>query len=49
MFLSVGKKVEKLKRLSFGPLVLDKSIAEGEYRPLTDTEIRLLIPYFRES
>jgi 16S rRNA pseudouridine516 synthase len=46
MFLSVGKKVEKLKRLSFGPLVLDENLAEGDYRKLTKEEIKSLLPYF---
>lgn len=42
MFLSRGKTVTYLKRLSMGPLVLDPALAEGEYRPLTQEEIQQL-------
>ncbi|WP_340084883.1 pseudouridine synthase [Siminovitchia sp. FSL H7-0308] len=39
MFQAVGKKVKYLKRISLGPLVLDKTLKEGEYRELTEEEI----------
>lgn len=39
MFQAVGKKVKYLKRVSLGPLVLDKTLKEGEYRELTEEEI----------
>ena len=42
MFEAVGKKVVYLKRLSMGPIQLDKDLLEGEYRELTDEEITLL-------
>ncbi|MFD0586691.1 pseudouridine synthase [Paenibacillus sp. GCM10027627] len=42
MFESVGKKVLELKRISMGPLELDESLAEGQYRELTDAEVELL-------
>lgn len=42
MFESVGKKVVYLKRLSMGKLVLDKNLELGEYRELTEEEIKLL-------
>ncbi|WP_050606572.1 pseudouridine synthase [Clostridium niameyense] len=42
MFKSVGKNVVYLKREEFGPLKLDKNLEEGEYRELTDNEIKLL-------
>jgi 16S rRNA pseudouridine516 synthase len=42
MFLSVGKEVTYLKRLSMGPLELDPSLGLGEYRHLTEPEIELL-------
>lgn len=42
MFESVGKKVVYLKRLSMGKLKLDESLALGEYRELTEEEIRLM-------
>ena len=42
MFDSIGMKVLFLKRVSMGPLVLDKSLKPGEYRELTETEINLL-------
>lgn len=42
MFESQGMKVLFLKRISMGPLELDSSLAAGEYRELTETEINLL-------
>lgn len=42
MFESVGKKVVYLKRLSMGKLKLDKTLSLGEYRELTDEEVKLI-------
>ena len=42
MFEAVGCPVVYLKRLSMGPLVLDKRLQPGAYRPLTDEEVSLL-------
>ena len=42
MFESVDKKVIYLKRLSMGSLVLDESLGLGEYRKLTEEEIKAL-------
>ena len=42
MFESVDKKVIYLKRLSMGKLQLDKNLALGEYRELTDKEIKMI-------
>ena len=42
MFEAVGCQVVYLKRLSMGPLVLDKRLQPGAYRPLTDEEVSLL-------
>lgn len=39
MFAAVGKQVLYLKRLSMGSLILDESLAAGEYRKLTKEEI----------
>lgn len=39
MMETVGCTVTSLKRLSMGPFVLDESLAEGEYRILTDDEL----------
>ena len=47
MFLTCGKKVTRLKRLSMGPLALPDDLAEGTYRPLTLTELQQLKIYFR--
>lgn len=47
MFLSVGKKVTYLKRLTMGPLTLDEDLAVGTYRPLNQIELDLLKPYFK--
>lgn len=46
MFLSVGKKVVYLKRISMGPLVLDPHLARGAYRSLNEVELEALRPYF---
>ncbi|EOH93976.1 pseudouridine synthase [Enterococcus haemoperoxidus ATCC BAA-382] len=46
MFLSVGKKVIYLKRLSMGPIQLDQTLDLGEYRSLNKEELQALLPYF---
>jgi len=35
-----GKPVEQLKRLSMGPLKLDESLGDGQWRELTQEEVR---------
>lgn len=42
MFQAVGKEVVYLKRLQMGTLSLDESLAPGEYRKLTENEVREL-------
>ena len=42
MFAAVGKEVIYLKRERMGTLVLDESLALGEYRELTDEELKNL-------
>ena len=42
MFEAVGLSVTYLKRIRFGPLVLDDSLKPGEYRRLTEEEVRML-------
>ena len=42
MFGHFDNKVIGLHRERMGPLVLDTSLAPGQYRPLTDDEIRLI-------
>lgn len=42
MFEAVGMKVTYLKRLSMGSLRLDETLLPGEYRALTEEELRLL-------
>lgn len=42
MFESIGKKVEFLKRISFGPIGLDGKLEYGQWRELTQEEINLL-------
>lgn len=42
MFHAVGKEVIYLKRLRMGTLVLDKSLAPGEFRRLTEEEVEQL-------
>lgn len=42
MFEALGCKVVYLKRLSMGPLKLDRTLKPGEYRALTEEEIKEL-------
>lgn len=42
MFEAVGKKVVYLKRMKFGNLELDKHLNPGEYRKLSDQEVKNL-------
>lgn len=42
MFSALGHEVTWLKRVSMGPLTLDESLKEGEYRVLTTSEITAL-------
>ncbi|MGB9803788.1 pseudouridine synthase [Desulfofundulus sp.] len=42
MFEAVGKKVTYLKRIAMGPLMLDKPLKPGDYRELTEDEIKSL-------
>ena len=42
MMKALGCEVTYLKRLSIGSLVLDESLKLGEYRYLTDTELKKL-------
>ncbi|MCR2821793.1 pseudouridine synthase [Lederbergia panacisoli] len=42
MFEAVGKKVIFLKRISMGPIKLDETLENGEYRELTEEEVQLL-------
>jgi len=42
MFEAVGKEVTYLRRIEFGTIKLDETLAEGEYRELTDEELAIL-------
>ncbi|GAB2481182.1 pseudouridine synthase [Alkalibacterium psychrotolerans] len=42
MMKAVGKEVVYLKRLSMGPLTLDKNLELGTYRELTEEELEML-------
>jgi len=42
MFISLGKKVVYLKRISMGNIELDSNLKLGEYRELTNKEIDIL-------
>lgn len=42
MFFKRGKNVLYLKRLSMGSLILDKTLKPGQFRPLSEEELRLL-------
>ena len=43
MFEAVGKEVVYLKRERMGSLILDDNLAEGEYRMLTEEELKNLL------
>jgi 16S rRNA pseudouridine516 synthase len=43
MFLARGRKVLQLKRVAFGPLILDGSLAPGGFRELESFEYRALV------
>lgn len=43
MFLAVGKEVVYLKRERMSALVLDEELAPGEYRKLTDSELKSIL------
>jgi 16S rRNA pseudouridine516 synthase len=43
MFSSVSMEVVELKRLSMGSVVLDENLKEGDYRVLTDSELKSLV------
>lgn len=42
MFQAVGKKVVYLKRIAMGPLLLDEHLSVGQYRELTEDELKQL-------
>ncbi len=42
LFKELGNKVVNLKRVAIGPIRLDSSLQEGEYRELTEEEIKKL-------
>jgi len=42
MFQTVGSEILSLERVTFGPIPLDPALARGEWRLLTEEEIRLL-------
>ena len=42
MMETVGNDVLFLKRLSMGPLVLDDALMPGDYRKLSDAELKAL-------
>ena len=41
MFGAVNNKIIYLKRVMFGDIFLDENLKEGQYRMLTDEEIKL--------
>lgn len=45
MFVAINNNVMFLKRISFGPLVLDDNLKLGEYRELNEHELSLLSDY----
>ena len=49
MFLSIGVKVTSLKRAQFGEFTLDPELAEGNYRPLNQEELKIIKNYLEKS
>ena len=49
MFLSIGVKVTSLKRIQFGEFTLDPELAEGQYRPLNQEELKIIKNYLEKS
>ena len=49
MFLSIGVKVTALKRVQFGDFTLDSELAEGQYRPLNQEELKIIKNYLEKS
>ena len=49
MFLSIGVKVTSLKRAQFGEFTLDPELAEGQYRPLNQEELKIIKNYLEKS
>ena len=49
MFLSVGVKVTALKRVQFGDFLLDSDLAEGQYRPLNQGELKIIKNHLTKS
>ncbi|HHY23218.1 MAG TPA: rRNA pseudouridine synthase [Clostridiaceae bacterium] len=47
MFESVGKKVKYLRRVAMGGVKLDKNLKNGNFRDLTEEEIRILKQYVK--
>ena len=45
MFIAIGHPLKSLSRLQIGGVVLDASLAEGAFRPLTNAEISNLKSY----
>lgn len=48
MFKAFGRKVVYLKRLSFGEILLDENLAEGEFRHLNQKEMQLIQKYLEK-
>ena len=48
MAQAVDNQVTALKRVSFGGLSLDESLHPGEYRPLSEEEVRQLQNVFEK-
>ena len=45
MFIAIGHPLKSLSRLQIGGVTLDPALKEGEFRPLTESEIQNLRSY----
>ncbi|MDR0847114.1 MAG: rRNA pseudouridine synthase [Lactobacillales bacterium] len=48
MFHAINNEVLYLERVTFGPLELDPLLRHGEYRPLTEDEVGLLLDFIKK-
>lgn len=48
MFEAFGRKVVYLKRISFGEILLDENLAEGEFRELNEKEMELIEKFIQK-
>lgn len=48
MFQAFGRKVVYLKRISFGEILLDENLKEGEFRELNENEMKIIEKFIKK-